>query len=174
MSDRPIPILEPDTAADLAALQALHERVTRLLSVRTLGDAMQEILRAAMDMQGTGLGNVQIVDPGTGKLEIVAQQGFREPFLEFFREVGRHDDSACAKALHSGVRYAIEDVQADPDCGPEYRRIAAEAGYRAVQSTPLVARDGRLLGMLSTHYAEPRRLTERESRALDLYARQAA
>jgi signal transduction histidine kinase len=43
-----------------------------------------------------------------------------------------------------------------------------------VQSTPLLARDGSLLGMLSTHYPRPRRPTERESLALDLYARQAA
>src|SRR3954451_25160212 len=100
MSDRPIPILEPDTAADLAALQALHERVTRLLSVRTLAAAMQEILRAAMDMQGTGLGNVQIVDPDTGKLEIVAQQGFEAPLLDFFRAVRADEDSSFARALH--------------------------------------------------------------------------
>jgi signal transduction histidine kinase len=165
---------DPDAAADLAALQALHERVSRLLSVRTLADAMQEILRAAIDMQGTELGNVQVLNPASGKLEIVAQRGFRAPFLEYFREVSPDHDSACARAMRSGRRHAIEDVQADPECGAEFRRVAAEAGYRAVQSTPLVGRDGSLLGMLSTHYPEPRRLTERESRALDLYARQAA
>ena len=163
-----------DAAADLAALQVLHARVSRLLSVRTLGDAMQEILRAAIDMQGTELGNVQVLNPATGKLEIVAQRGFRAPFLEHFREVAVDDDSACARALRSGRRHAIHDIRADPECGAEYRRVAAEAGYRGVQSTPLVGRDGSLLGMLSTHYPEPRHLSERESRALDLYARQAA
>ncbi len=168
------PTHEPDPAADLAALQVLHERVSRLLAVRTLADTMQEILRAAIDMQGTELGNVQVLNPASGKLEIVAQQGFRAPFLEHFREVGLDHDSACARALRSGRRHAIEDIQADPECGDEFRRVAAEAGYRSVQSTPLVGRDGRLLGMLSTHYPEPRRLAERESRALDLYARQAA
>jgi signal transduction histidine kinase len=168
------PAPEADAAADLAALQRLHERVTRLLSVRTLADAMQEILRAAIEMQGAELGNVQILNPISGMLEIVAQQGFHGPFLDFFREVSPEHDSACARALKAGRRHVIEDVETDSDAGPAYRRIAAEAGYRSVQSTPLVSRDGAVLGMLSTHYAQPRRLPEREARSLDLYARQAA
>jgi signal transduction histidine kinase len=170
----PAPAGQPDAAADLAALQRLHERVTRLLSVRTLADAMQEILRAAIEMQGTELGNVQILNRATGMLEIVAQQGFRAPFLEFFREVRPDDDSACARALKAGKRHVIEDLEADPRSGAAFRRVAAEAGYRSVQSTPLVSRDGTLLGMLSTHYPQPRRLSERAARLLDLYARQAA
>src|SRR5206468_3618192 len=45
---------------------------------------------------------------------------------------------------------------------------------RAVQSTPLVSRSGRLLGMISTHWREPHRPTERAFRLLDVLARQAA
>ena len=51
-----------------------------------------------------------------------------------------------------------------------YRR----SSIRAVQSTPLVARSGRLLGMITTHWREPHRPTERELRSLDVLARQAA
>ena len=50
--------------------------------------------------------------------------------------------------------------------------LAAEA--RAVQSTPLVSRAGKVLGMFSTHYRRPRRPSERELQLLDLLARQAA
>ena len=48
------------------------------------------------------------------------------------------------------------------------------AGYRAVQATPLISRSGDLLGMLLTHFRQPRRPTDRELRFVDLYARQAA
>jgi signal transduction histidine kinase/ActR/RegA family two-component response regulator len=44
----------------------------------------------------------------------------------------------------------------------------------STQSTPLVTRAGRTLGMLSTHWPDRRRLSERELRFLDLLARQAA
>src|SRR4029077_843158 len=52
--------------------------------------------------------------------------------------------------------------------------IAAAAGYRAVQFTPLRSHDGRILGILSTHFRAPHRLSERDQRLLDLYARHAA
>jgi PAS domain S-box-containing protein len=49
------------------------------------------------------------------------------------------------------------------------------AAVRAVQSTPLVARSGRRLGMLSTHFrTAPTRPTDRALRLLDILARQAA
>ena len=48
------------------------------------------------------------------------------------------------------------------------------SNIRAVQSTPLVSRSGRLLGMISTHWREPHQPTERALRVLDVLARQAA
>ena len=42
------------------------------------------------------------------------------------------------------------------------------------QSTPLVARRGDILGMISTHWQRQHRPTERELRFFDLLARQAA
>jgi signal transduction histidine kinase/ActR/RegA family two-component response regulator len=119
------------------------------------------------------MGNVQTLDPQRGVLHIRAHRGFRPDFLDFFREVSAADDSAAGRALRSGKRIVIEDVDADPEYAP-YRAIAATAGYRAVQSTPLVGRDGRPLGMLSTHFRSVHRSDEQELRRLDLYARQAA
>jgi signal transduction histidine kinase len=43
-----------------------------------------------------------------------------------------------------------------------------------VQSTPLCSRDGELLGMLSTHFRDPHRPSERELRLTDLYVLQVA
>jgi PAS domain S-box-containing protein len=67
----------------------------------------------------------------------------------------------------------IEDVEEDPPYAL-LRAIARRAGYRAVQSTPLLARDGSPLGVLSTHWAAVHRPSESDLRRLDLYARQAA
>jgi PAS domain-containing protein len=51
-----------------------------------------------------------------------------------------------------------------------YRR----SGIRAVQSTPLLSRSGRLLGMMSTHWREPHQPADHALRLLDVLARQAA
>jgi GAF domain-containing protein len=52
--------------------------------------------------------------------------------------------------------------------------ILLAADVRAVQSTPLVSRSGRIVGMFSTHYCAPRRPAARDLWLLDMLARQAA
>ena len=49
-----------------------------------------------------------------------------------------------------------------------------QTGIRAVQSTPLFSRAGRLLGMISTHWRRPHQPSERDLHLLDVLARQAA
>jgi PAS domain S-box-containing protein len=155
------------------ALAKLSELSSRLWSVRGLPEGLDEMISATIELLGADMGNVQILDPQHGVLHIRAQRGFRPDFLDFFREVSAADDSACGRALRSGQRTVIEDVEADPEYAP-YRAMAAAAGYRAVQSTPLIGRDGRPLGMISTHFRSVHRPDEQELRRLDLYARQAA
>ena len=77
------------------------------------------------------------------------------------------------RALSRGERVIIEDVLTDGDFEP-HRPIAASAGFRAVQSTPLFSRNGEPLGMISTHFRQPHRPSERDLQLTDLYARQAA
>ncbi|MTK64760.1 MAG: GAF domain-containing protein [Methanobacterium sp.] len=50
--------------------------------------------------------------------------------------------------------------------------IQLKAGVRAVQSTPIVTRDGKPLGMFSTHFKTPHRPDDRELKLLDLLANQ--
>ena len=92
-------------------------------------------------------------------LTIAAQRGFKQDFLDFFREVSAEDDAACGRALRSGERILIEDVESDAPFAP-FRPIARSAGFRAVIYTPLITRDGTALGMLSTHFRSVHRPTE--------------
>jgi PAS domain S-box-containing protein len=160
-------------AAELEAVSRLHALSTRLLAADNLGAALEDVLENAIGASGADFGNIQLYNPQIGALEIVAQRGFRQDFLDYFRTVRVDEGSACAQAMQSGQRIIIEDVDLDPAYEP-HRRVAAAAGYRAVQSTPLKNGAGRVLGMLSTHFRAPHRPSERDERLLDLYARHAA
>jgi two-component system, chemotaxis family, CheB/CheR fusion protein len=164
---------EEQLAAELRAMQDLHSLTTQLLGAREMTTALYRVLDASIAMHRADFGNIQVYDPAIGKLEIVAQRGFKQDFLDSFRIVGIDDESACARAMRQGKQVTIEDVENDPAYAP-YRETAAAAGYRAVQSTPLVSRRGGLIGILSTHFRRPHLPTDRELRMLDLYARQAA
>src|SRR5262245_34606857 len=160
-------------AAELGAMTRLHALSARLLSADNLHTALDDVLENAIVTSGADFGNIQLYNPQAGALEIVAQRGFRQDFLDYFRQVRVDEGSACAQAMRSGQRIILEDVELDPAFEP-HRRIAAAAGYRAVQSTPLKSRNGSVLGMLSTHFRLPQRVSERNQRLLDLYARHAA
>jgi C4-dicarboxylate-specific signal transduction histidine kinase len=75
--------------------------------------------------------------------------------------------------MQQGQRVVIEDVLLDPGFA-SHRDAASAAGVRAVQSTPLLSRAGETLGMISTHFRQPHRPSERELRLTDLYALQAS
>jgi PAS domain S-box-containing protein len=155
-------------------LAGLSELTSRLWRARTLQEGLAEILTAVTGLMGADKGNVQLLSGGERRvLTIAAQQGFERDFLDFFHEVSAEDDSACGRALASGERVIIEDIETDPPYAP-LRPIARAAGYRAVVSTPLLSFDGRPLGTISTHFRAVHRPSEEELHRLDLYLRQAA
>lgn len=155
---------------ELAAMKQLQDLSLQLFSSPDLDLVLHRVLDATIDLLGADLGHIQLYDPGREVLEIVAHRGFSAEFLEYFREVRLNDGSARGRALQSGQRVTISDALTDPEFAP-YRQIAAASGFRAVQSTPLLDRQGQVLGVLSTHFREPHRPSERELRILDLYAR---
>ena len=155
------------------ALARLNDWTSRLLRTSNLQEGLFSMLGGVIETLGADKGNVQLFDPDRGTLYIAAQCGFQEDFLSFFRDVSALDQSSCGRALTSGERVIIEDVEND-GAYAELREIARAAGYRAVVSVPLLDVDGKPLGMVSTHFRSPHRPTADSLRRLDLYARQAA
>jgi GAF domain-containing protein len=111
------------------------------------------VLDCGLELTGARLGNVQLMDWNAGCLKIASQRGFGPEFLAFFKRVALNDGTACGRALHSRSTIVIPDTMADAGF-PPYRDVAARAGFRAVQSTPLVSRSGALVGVLSNHFGE--------------------
>jgi len=167
-----IAALNAQLSADLEATTRMHEVSTLLVRESDSVALLHEILDAGIDMTSADMGCIQLDENGV--LKIVAQRGFESSFLEFFDAV--HDgEAACGAARKAAERVIVEDVENSPlFAGTTALDVMLEARARAVQSTPLISRTGRVLGMFSTYYREPHRPTERELRFLDVLARQAA
>jgi signal transduction histidine kinase/CheY-like chemotaxis protein len=161
--------------ADLRAMTLLRELGAKCAQANSdPADCLRQIVGTAIALAGADKGNLQLLDHDTHTLVIAAQQGFEEPFLSFFANVGE-DASACAAAMRSHEQIIVEDVAtSDIFAGQPSQTVMIEASARAVISTPLVASDGNLLGMVSTHYSAPHRPSERALHFLGLLARQAA
>ena len=130
----------PKVTHFLQAVFAAHERSAMLDSA----------LDAAIEASSAQMGNVQLAKEDG--LHIVAQRGFREPFLTYFACV-RDMPSPCATAFKRAGQVVVSNVAADPIFqGTEAASVMEAAGARACQSTPLVSVSGQALGVLNTHY----------------------
>ncbi|MDB5863498.1 MAG: putative Histidine kinase [Betaproteobacteria bacterium] len=162
-----------ELASELAAMSRLHELSTRLIADTELQPMLEEVLAATIELQTADFGMVQLYDPKNRLLTLVAQRGFPIELAERFRHVDENSPTSCGHAMNSRKRVIIEDVLTDAAYEP-LRPVAAEAGFRAIQSTPLFSRGGELLGVISTHFVRPHRPLVRELTLTDLYARHAA
>jgi PAS domain S-box-containing protein len=146
-----------------------------LIQEGDLESLYNRILDAAIRLMTSDMASMQLLDPERNRLRLLAEKGFHPQSAAFWDWVYLDSASTCGLALSAGSRVVVPDVEtcdfmagtADLD---EYRR----SNIRAVQSTPLISRSGQLLGMISTHWREPREPTERALRRLDVLARQAA
>ena len=171
-SEIKLTLVKDELAADLKNMIRLHELSTRLRATTELQPLLEEILEATIELLNADFGNIQLFNHQSKALEIVAQRGFKRDFLDHFSKVNE-ESAACGRAMRQGERVIIEDVKTDPHFAP-HRHIAASAGFRAVQSTPLFSRSGEVLGMISSHFRQPHRPSEHELRFIDLYAHLAA
>jgi PAS domain S-box-containing protein len=156
----------------ISDLRQLQELSWKVCSATGLRQALDEVLRAALEVNRTDKGLLSLVaNEGTG-LTVAASHGFSEEFLQKVQFVPSAN-GACGSCYAKRQRVIVEDVTTDP-LFESYRAAAADGGFRAVHSTPLITRAGKMIGVLSVQFVSPHRPTERETRLMDLYARNAA
>ncbi|HXW99280.1 MAG TPA: PAS domain S-box protein, partial [Methanomicrobiales archaeon] len=160
-------------ASNLEAMTRLQRLGGLFLEEGNLGPVLTEIVDAAIAISGADFGNIQLLDPATGTLRVMAHRGFPSWWLDYWARVPE-GKGACGTAMGRGERVVVEDIRESPIFQGEALEVQSRAGVRAVQSTPLVSRSGKPLGMFSTHYREPHRPDDRALRLLDLLAREAA
>ena len=152
---------------DPHAARQMRAMTEDLRDATGLDQLLPRALERAMSLLAAERGNLQTLDPETGALVIAAQHGFGDEFLEYFAEV-RDDGATCGRAASQQTQIVIADVTADPGFAV-HRDIAAASGFRAVQSTPLTDRAGRVVGVRSTHYPRVHRPADRELRIMRHY-----
>lgn len=150
----------------------LQELSIRLLDAPDFETVLTEVLDASMALLGTDLGTTQLYNPESHTLELVAQRGFGQEFVDYYAVVGSDHASACALAMESAEQVIVESTADDPRLKNDWP-ILLPAGSRAVVTTPFITRSGDLLGMVSTHFRAKHRPSEEDLTALDLYIRHA-
>jgi two-component sensor histidine kinase len=160
---------------DTKRLQALSAQLLPEADISTL---YEKVMDAAVSIMHSDFASIQMYYPergSSGELRLLGFHGFESQAAKFWEWVRADSQCTCGVALRTGRRIIASDVEtADFLAGTADLATYQEAGIRAVQSTPLVSRDGKLLGMISTHWRKPHQPSERDLRLFDILVRQAA
>jgi len=165
---------EERLAADLKGAESLQALSGQL--IKESGDKFYErIVDTAMAIMGAEFGSIQLLDEKEKVLRLIAWRNFHPEAAEYWQNVSVSTGSACGSALQHGDRVIIPDVGEDEHMrGIETLRCYEISNIKAVQSTPLTTRDGRVIGMISTHWRESYVPQARELRLFDVLVRQAS
>lgn len=166
---------EARLASELAATHLLQRLSSQLIREEEGNTLYKHIVETAMTLMRSECGSMQILEPRTNSLRLLAWKGFHPDAARFWETITAGAGTACGASLKRGERICLRDVRAcDWLVGSPHLNYFELCGIRALQSTPLVSRSGEMLGMISTHWGSVHEPSERDLRFLDLLARQAA
>ena len=153
-------------------MEQLRELSRKVLRAGGLEGLLQDVTDVAVATVGADQGTLQLLEGQS--LRIVAHRGHKEPFLKFF-ESAETVASACREAAKSGERVVVPDVEkSELFARTESLAVLRAAGVRSMQSTPMLSRSGKPMGIVSTYWGKLHCPDERELWLIDLLVRQAA
>jgi len=166
---------EAKLAIELADSQQLQHISSSLIRDDNIDVLYDEVLDAARSLMRSDMASIQWLSRERNELFLLAQHGFAPESAKFWEWVQAEDTTSCGVALARGEPVIVPDVELwDFVAGTEDLAHYRLSGIRAMLSTPLISRNGRLVGVMSTHWREVHQPSERELRLLDVLARQAA
>jgi len=152
--------------------------VSAQLIYEDVGSIYEKILDAAAAIMGSDYATMQAFYPergNGGELRMLGYRGLSPQAAKFWEWVRPDSGCTCGEALRTGKRAIAADVKTcEFMAGSADQAAYLAADIHAGQSTPLLSRSGKLLGMISTHWRNPHQPSERDLRLLDILSRQAA
>ena len=142
-------IAQERLVAELAAMTRLHAIATRFVREGDLPVLLEEVVDAAVSVVGADMASIQLRDPLSDELKLIAHRGFEPAFVERFASVRPETESSDREAMRA-------------------------AGVLTIQTTPLGSRSGKVVGLLSTYFRRTQGLPSHSLKLLELLALQCA
>ncbi len=159
--------LRDELESQRSDLKRFHDLSMRLSSNLELQRLLNDVLTAIAALQKTDLGMLLILPERSSRnLRMAAHTGFTAEQIKLFGDLP-------ASFFSPDHRVLIEDINKAKTNFP-FTAAASQVGFRAVFSTPIINVRGDSLGVVVTFFRNPNTPSERQSRLVELYARQAA
>lgn len=148
-------------------LKRFHDLSVRLSSSLELQRLLHDVLTSVAALQKTDLAMLLVLpQPSSKRLNVETFIGFTPEQIRLFGELPADFFSLQHRVL-------IEDIE-QPGTYFPFMDAAVTIGLRAMFCTPIVNVRGEPLGVVVSFFRQPHSPSERQSRLVELYARQAA
>lgn len=147
---------QPGRASDQRLRRGEAELLARLVRGASLPEFLAGVATLIESVVPDSLASVLLLDPDGAHLRHAAAPRLPRGFVEAIDgcPVGPQVGSCgAAAALRQPVH--VHDIATHPNWAP-YRDVAVHHGLRACWSTPIVGRDGNILGTFAVYHATPR------------------
>ena len=166
---------EKQLAYDLEDAKKLQIFSSQIIHEENIDLLYEQLVDAAIALMQSDMACIQLYHPEKKQLELLTYKGFHPESAANWEWVSTESKSVCSAALNHGERFIVSDLEKDELMakkeGLKYYQLS---GIRAAQSTPLISRNGDMVGMISTHWRKPHQPSERKLQLFDVLARQAA
>ena len=159
--------LRDELESQRSDLKRFHDLSVRLSSNLELQRLLNDVLNSIATLQKTDLGMLLLLpEPSSKFLDVAAYAGFSNEQIKLFGQLP-------ASFFTPERRVLVEDIEKSGTYFP-FVDAASQVGFRAIFSTPIINVRGDALGVVVTFFRKPYAPTDRQSRLVELYARQAA
>src|SRR6478609_7221447 len=159
--------LRDELESQRSDLKRFHDLSVRLSSNLELQRLLNDVLTSIASLQKTDLAMLLLLPERSSKtLQVASFAGFTAEQVKSFGELP-------ASFFSPDRRVSIEDIETPGTYFP-FIDAATQVGFRSVFSTPIVNTHGDAVGVVVTFFRKPYSPSDRQSRLVELYARQAA
>jgi PAS domain S-box-containing protein len=159
--------LRDELESQRSDLKRFHDLSVRLSSNLELQRLLNDVLTSVASLQKTDLGMLLLLpERGSKVMQVATFTGFTADQIKLFGDLPTAVFSPDRRVL-------IEDIEKSGTYFP-FVDAAHDVGFRAVFSTPIINARGEALGVVVTFFRKPHSPSDRQSRLVELYARQAS
>ncbi|HET7407925.1 MAG TPA: SpoIIE family protein phosphatase [Mycobacteriales bacterium] len=166
---------EAERARELHLLTAQLDVLTGIVASVPIHQALESLIRAVEAVSVDGmLGSVLLLDRDGVHLRHGAAPSLPDAYNDAIDglAIGPATGS-CGTAAYRREQVIVQDVLTDP-LWADFRDVAALAGVRACWSTPILGRDGTVLGTFAMYYPQPRVPSAADLALIDVLVRTVA
>jgi PAS domain S-box-containing protein len=148
-------------------LLILETEILEMISIGcTLAEVLEKIVLSIEAMSEETIASVLLLDPDGLHVHYGAAPHLPEAYNRALEgaEIGPAEGS-CGTAAYRREPVIVTDIETDP-LWDNYRKLAQAHGLRACWSTPIINREGIVVGTFAMYYREPRSPQEQDFRLI--------